>query len=344
MTLNTLNLAISGLLWLASALCMAYIGYVVCFDNVATALPLIGHMLTRPSPYERVAPILILVVFTWVLIDLTLRARRVWQQHSAVALVRSSLDNQDMNAVAGFPRTPSSPRAFRRAAIIADNYFEDRRNLPEILPTAASLDGSVLANGFAWLHVYAWSLPVLGFIGTAVGMASSILGFSQALSEATSIDVGTMAIKLSTLVIPGLSTAFETTVLALTASLITYMCTSALEKSDQEALEKLDYMCLEVLARMPPAETAEHADSQRILQEISDNLSSVAATHTLISDVVEEFRGSAELVKNAASALERASHELHASITMPYNVTITRGTPPYGTPPYSVSVKPSDRA
>ena len=73
------------------------------------------------------------------------------------------------------------PRAIRRANLIIECSQRDPSSLHDAIPAAAALDAGKLATSYTPLHVYAWILPVLGFIGTASGMASSIGGFSAAL-------------------------------------------------------------------------------------------------------------------------------------------------------------------
>src|SRR5260370_41192835 len=68
------------------------------------------------------------------------------------------------------------PRAIRRANLIIECSQRDPSSLHDAVPAAAALDASKLAASYTPLNVYAWILPVLGFIGTASGMASSIGG------------------------------------------------------------------------------------------------------------------------------------------------------------------------
>src|SRR5262249_38062476 len=113
----------------------------------------------------------------------------------------------------------SAPRALRRLVLIMQCKARgEESSLHEGLPAAAAVDASALAASYVPLQVYAWILPVLGFIGTAIGMAHAIGKFSEALRPAAGqIEVTTA---LSQGVIPGLSTAFETTILALATASI----------------------------------------------------------------------------------------------------------------------------
>ena len=56
------------------------------------------------------------------------------------------------------------------------NELPNTSSLHEAVPAAAALDAGSLAATYSPLNVYAWILPVLGFIGTASGMASASTG------------------------------------------------------------------------------------------------------------------------------------------------------------------------
>ena len=93
-------------------------------------------------------------------------------------------------------------RAIRRANLIIECSQRDLSSLHDAVPAAAALDASKLAASYTPLNVYAWILPVLGFIGTASGMASSIGGFSTAL-QGRQGQIEALANELGQKVIPG---------------------------------------------------------------------------------------------------------------------------------------------
>ena len=70
-----------------------------------------------------------------------------------------------------------------------------------------------MASSYILLNGLVWATPVLGFIGTVLGLSAAIGEFTQTLGV-DSTDLA--AIKLSlTGVTGGLATAFETTLVAL---------------------------------------------------------------------------------------------------------------------------------
>src|SRR5262245_51249031 len=246
----------SAVLWFVSALFVIYGFYVtsVALTGDASGLPLIGPLLRRPHPFDKAAPILILIVFAWVLFEIALKQRHVSRQHAAIASFQSQMADADQNKYQPKAFDLRQPRGVRRADLIIECSRREPSSLHEAVPAAAVLDAGTLAAGYGSLNVYAWILPVLGFIGTASGMASAIGGFSQVLGRGN-IRVEALQSELSQSVIPGLAAAFETTILALAAALVAYLCTSALRNWDQQALDQLDRLCIVLLSRIPQPPT-----------------------------------------------------------------------------------------
>jgi hypothetical protein len=282
---------------------------------VFTHLPPV--LATRVAGAEAFARIAILLLFAWSLIELLIRASRVQSEHNSVAAFQSLYAQTQQ----GDPR-PShrrDPRAARRAAHMAECARVDISRLHETVPAIASLDAAMLAGSYGPLNVYAWVLPVLGFMGTALGMAKAIGGFKEALRKATG-NINELVQSLGNSVIPALADAFDVTILALGASLVVYLCTSALRDWDQEALHNLDRLCIVMLASIPLPESP---GNDRIVQAI-ERISSQ------IGDMLRAPPTLEEAGKSISAASERllvAARELEATATAPYIVTVERGKP-----------------
>ncbi|MEQ1617738.1 MAG: MotA/TolQ/ExbB proton channel family protein [Terricaulis sp.] len=345
---SRINGLIAGLAWLSSAAGLVYLAD-AWRRGVVADVPFIGRMLSTQDPIGLAAPIAILALFGLVLLQILSAAVHANGEQAAVGAFRSWMDNSRGQLI-GRLNNPRRNRAARRANLIKNAA---PGALQESVAGAAALDSSAIAAAHNWLHAFAWALPVLGFVGTATGMASSIGGFRAALIDTTRIDA--VVARLSQEVIPGLSSAFETTVLALLAALVTFFCTSAVERSEEDALRRLDDMSLEILSKIGGASQAGSVQSQTALTEISrklDRLSelatisrslatlqeilkkmdALATTPTQLKEAVgtlkagaDALSGGAAAVDSAGKELSQASKELLASITIPYNVSIERG-------------------
>ena len=118
----------------------------------------------------------------------------------------------------------------------------------EILRSQAAQDESTVETSYALLTGFVWAIPVLGFIGTVLGLSEAIGQFSGVLGAASDVDQISGALKGVT---AGLATAFETTLEALVAALFIQLAITALRKSEEEFLdEAMDYGLRFVVGRL----------------------------------------------------------------------------------------------
>lgn len=300
---------LSTALWFVAALFVIYGFYVTAIVIVtgASDLPLLGPMLSRSHIIDRVPPILILVLFAWVLFEIFLKQREVSRQYRAIATFQTQMAEADQNRYQPKAFDLKQPRAVRRADLIIECSRREPSSLHEAVPAAAALDAGTLAVSYGSLNVYAWILPVLGFIGTASGMASAIGGFKDVL-RGGQVQVEALASELSQSVIPGLAAAFETTILALTAALVAYLCTSALRDWDQQALDQLDRLCIVLLSRIPQPPTPDGQKVLAVLEKISDQIHSVL-------QVPASLENAAHAISATADGLASSSNQFASAVS-----------------------------
>ena len=104
--------------------------------------------------------------------------------------------------------------------IRALEHFSVRRSVSETvdqLRLSAERDENAIESGYVMLRVFIWAIPILGFIGTVLGIGASVGGFSEAVSSAADLDVMKDSIGVVT---SGLGVAFDTTLLALVTSVL----------------------------------------------------------------------------------------------------------------------------
>lgn len=110
----------------------------------------------------------------------------------------------------------------------------------DILRSQAEQDEAIVESSYALVEGFVWAIPVLGFIGTVLGLSQAISQFSTVLS--TGRDVGAIAEGLRG-VTAGLATAFETTLVALVAALAIQLLMVTLRRSESEFLEACAEYC-----------------------------------------------------------------------------------------------------
>lgn len=121
-------------------------------------------------------------------------------------------------------------------------------DVSSILKTQAEFDESQSASSYSVITGFIWAIPVLGFIGTVLGLSTAIGNFSTTLQAG-----GDMASIRQSLegVIGGLSTAFETTLVALVAALFVQLIQIYVQSRESEFLDRCnDYCHSHILARL----------------------------------------------------------------------------------------------
>lgn len=113
-------------------------------------------------------------------------------------------------------------------------------DVDEMLKSQAELDESAMETSYSLLRGFIWAIPVLGFIGTVLGLSVAIGGFGEVLSQTS--DPTALADSLKG-VTAGLSTAFETTLLALLFALVLQMLVTFLRKGEEEFLDACSEYC-----------------------------------------------------------------------------------------------------
>ncbi|MEM9825169.1 MAG: MotA/TolQ/ExbB proton channel family protein [Planctomycetota bacterium] len=118
----------------------------------------------------------------------------------------------------------------------------------KVLRSIADRDESAQSTSFGMLSGFLWAIPVLGFIGTVLGLAAAIGNFGAVLEAEKDIDQIVQRLKEVT---GGLSTAFETTLVALLIALVLQLWISSQRKSEEEFLDDCQEYCLkQILSRM----------------------------------------------------------------------------------------------
>ena len=131
---------------------------------------------------------------------------------------------------------------FNRISVALSNLRNLGRvtDVDEILRSQAEHAESIMESSYSLLRGLIWAIPVLGFIGTVLGLSEAIGGFGNVLANAGDMTEITGALKGVT---AGLSTAFDTTLLALIAAIIIQMWTTFLHKSEEEFCDNCTEYC-----------------------------------------------------------------------------------------------------
>lgn len=307
--------ALALLLWIVSVYELITVA-ILSFFGSTSSLGFVGNLLTQEKWEDRVAPILILLIFAWILIDILILARRAFQEQSAVAIVKGGL-----RADVGGRLKPTTATAKRFHLLVKSSL--DRDEARDVIASAAELDDAAMEDRVGMTRVLVWILPVLGFIGTAWGMSHAIGGFSQALKETS--DMAVLTSRLSQLVIPGLAHAFSVTILALSTAAITHFCVSVVQSWNSDALTELDRVSLGWTSELPRGGTgAFDREISELLRQVASKLDSLVNKIPSLESAAHALTEAASTLKSAGEQMSRGAIALEQEITRPYHVTIER--------------------
>lgn len=206
-------------------------------------------MFTQRGP----VPYAISFLTSWSLTMLVLKSRKLALQTRALnhTIIPNDhdfvLEPATVDAVMDRLRSlTDDPRHFvlyNRIVIALSNLKNIRRvsDVDEILNSQATHDESVMETSYSLLNGFVWAIPVLGFIGTVLGLSTAIGQFGSVLQGADRLDEIKQSLEG---VAGGLSTAFETTLEALVAALLIQLFLTFLKKSEEEFLDDCSDYCL----------------------------------------------------------------------------------------------------
>ena len=155
-------------------------------------------------------------------------------------------------------------------------HFGVRRNHSEtadMLKSQSEIDASMIDSSYVIVKVFIWAIPILGFIGTVLGISDAVSSFGGEMGAAAEIEV--IKEKLGQ-VTGGLSEAFDTTLVSLVFSLLVMFPTSMMQKAEEDVLNKVDEYCNEYFLKRlrEPAEMAgthgESVSASGLLQRIEN--------------------------------------------------------------------------
>ena len=182
------------------------------------------------------------------------------------------------NHIKQLPLNPKKNFLINRILMALEN-FKARKSVPEVstvLSTQADTDAAVVDSSYAMLKVLIWGIPILGFIGTVIGISDAVQHFTGAVQRANELEVVKTALGNVT---KGLAVALDTTLLSLILSMVIMFPNNWVQKTEEDLLRTIDQYCTENLLprlatdALPPA--AESLEQQHTMQMMNAYLSAM---------------------------------------------------------------------
>lgn len=175
----------------------------------------------------------------------------------------------------------------------------------EALRHASEVDASTIDAGYTLVRVFIWAIPILGFIGTVMGIGDAVQGFSSFIEGVDEVsrlqEQMTPALGAVT---SGLSVAFDTTLLALLLSIPTMVLASSIQKREEELLNDVDTETFTLLDRLQEAPHEEPAATDLGALRAAFKELATAAVSVLTSGLDEHSRGINRLIEGSLARHE----------------------------------------
>jgi MotA/TolQ/ExbB proton channel family len=224
----------------------------------ASLMPFPGTYLSDLVLARGWVPYAVVLLASWSFAVLTLKLRKIARQRQAMLLDLLPMElgaDITADAVPTFlehigtqPIRPHDSYLINRV-VRGLEHFRVRNSAPEVASILASqgeIDVMAVDSSYTMVKVFIWAMPILGFIGTVIGISAAVVGLGGSVSTAES--VADMTASLIP-VLGGLATAFDTTLIALVLSLFVKFPTSALQKREEDLLSGIDEYCNEHLLK-----------------------------------------------------------------------------------------------
>jgi biopolymer transport protein ExbB/TolQ len=114
-----------------------------------------------------------------------------------------------------------------------------------ILKIQAENDEAQVASSYGLVQGFMWAIPVLGFIGTVLGLSEAIGAFGGTIKAGGDMNAIRSSLESVT---GGLATAFETTLVALVCALLLQLLVSFLQARESDFLDSCNDICHKHLA------------------------------------------------------------------------------------------------
>jgi biopolymer transport protein ExbB/TolQ len=116
-----------------------------------------------------------------------------------------------------------------QAAVEHVRRLGSSQGLDDEMKYLADLDATRLHNGYALFRVIIWAIPILGFLGTVIGITMALNGLDPKALDESMMNVTT-----------GLGVKFDTTALALAMSMLLMFIHFFVDRAENSLLEQVD--------------------------------------------------------------------------------------------------------
>lgn len=203
-------------------------------------------------------------------------------------------------------RGQSSSLLVRRIVDVC-NYVRGRRSTDGLEAQLSYLADSAAArlNGsYGSIRTITWAVPILGFLGTVIGITLSIANITPDQLESSLNEVT-----------GGLAVAFDTTALSLALSMVLVFTTYVVERQEQQVLDAVEDFSMQQLVPLFPTETDQKSQAPLLAAEQAAANVLLQKTESLVSWQMEAWQAGLDALRERwAGTLERQQEALDRAL------------------------------
>jgi biopolymer transport protein ExbB/TolQ len=207
-----------------------------------------------------------------------------------------------------------------------------------VLSTVAATDSAIIDSSYVLIKFMIWIIPILGFLGTVIGMSQAIGSFNFVLQGIKEVGFQGMQQGLGQ-VTAGLAVAFDTTFLALVLSAAINFGANVIQKREEDLLSDVEDFTTEnivnKLTKINPQPVVEMTPRPSQVQEKPD--ASVEVLSREFKNLAKQNQVNANAMQEQLGRLIEAVTKLNQS----GEVTAANGELPAALREFSQSVKES---
>jgi hypothetical protein len=267
--------------------------------------------------------------FGWGVAFLTLKLLKIRHQQSALRLdvlpVEIAREISKDNVGTFIQHVYALPVKLRDSLMVnrirkSLELFETRQVNGEVstmMSNQSNIDGARIGGSYTLVKVFIWAIPILGFIGTVIGLSDAI-GYFQGVMSPEAIKDPSLLMKSMGGVTSGLATAFDTTLLGLIYALFLTLPMSSLQKLDEDTLTNVDAYCNEnFLPRLNDGSNTAGGDMGALADVLT---ASITRAHT---QFLTGLDAASKMVREQAEGLDKRATENQKLVQENFTKAIT---------------------
>jgi hypothetical protein len=238
----------------------------VLMDTVVPADAYLHRMFRPAGPLAlSIVPGVTAFAFFWACTDLFLKLRiaRINERDLArseimrlPSLVAQEASGVTLQRLRGWDQRVLTRPVGRRVQWLLQHLdTTDSARAHELIRHQSDLEADATASNYRIVKLLIWAMPILGFVGTVLGISIAMGGFSAFLTQSAAIDdVSRVTTELGR-VAGGLSFAFDATFIGLVGGLVSSVMNTAVQSREERVLTRLEELGLRMIESAMPYES-----------------------------------------------------------------------------------------